>query len=87
MIKTTIAAFSLIALGSASSFCIAEEFARFTDSTEHAFSVDVPRGWAVTGGIARRSVMQPHVTLTLRSPGGLTFMALGNLHAYTYTLP
>jgi hypothetical protein len=65
----------------------AEEFVRYTDTTEHAFSLEVPRGWGVNGGIARRSMMQPHTALTLRSPGGLTQIALGNLHAYTYTLP
>jgi len=65
----------------------AEEFVRYTDTTEHAFSLEVPRGWGVKGGIARRSMMQPHTALTLRSPGGLTQIALGNLHAYTYTLP
>jgi hypothetical protein len=65
----------------------AQEFVRYTDTTERAFSLDVPRGWAVTGGMVRRSVMQAHAALTLRSPGGLTQMVLGNLDAYTYTLP
>lgn len=32
-------------------------------------------------------MLQAHTALTVRSPGGLTQMALGNLHAYTYTLP
>ena len=61
-------------------------WARYTDNTEHAFSIDVPRGWQVQGGIARRSPMQPHVVLTLRSPGGKTTMLLGNAEAFTYAV-
>jgi hypothetical protein len=83
VIIATVLGASLFAFGAG----LAEEFVSYTDPNEHAFTLGVPRGWTVNGGILRRSVLQPHTVVTLWSPRGLTHMAIGNLHAYSYTLP
>jgi hypothetical protein len=57
----------------------------FTDPHEHAFTIEVPRGWQATGGIMRRSALQPYSVVMLRSPGGATQMILGDSNAITYT--
>jgi hypothetical protein len=61
-------------------------WARFVDPNEKAYSLDVPQGWRVVGGIQRRSPMQPHSVLTLDSPGGATHIVLGNVDAFTYSV-
>ena len=57
----------------------------YTDPHEHAYTIEVPRGWQVSGGIMRRSALQPYSVVTLRSPGGATEMLLGDANAITYT--
>ena len=57
---------------------------RYTDRSEYAFTIDVPRGWHVAGGIFRRSPIQPHVVLLLESPEGRTELLLGNVEGYAY---
>jgi hypothetical protein len=59
---------------------------QYTEPAEHAYRIDVPRSWQVSGGIQRRSPMQPHSVLTLRSPGGVTEMVIGNVDAFTYSM-
>jgi hypothetical protein len=63
-----------------------QPFVRFVDPTEHAFSLDVPAGWLVQGGVRRRSPIQPHDVVTVTSPGGLAQIVLGNLDAYSYSV-
>jgi hypothetical protein len=57
----------------------------YTEPHEHAFTIEVPRGWQVSGGIMRRSALQPYSVVTLRSPGAATQMILGDSDAITYT--
>lgn len=57
---------------------------RFTDPTEHAFSIDVPQGWTVRGGMVRRSIMQAHPIISVISPRGTTQFVLGNVDGWTY---
>lgn len=84
-LRTAIAV--LLAFAGGSSRAAQDPWARHADTTEHAFTVDVPHGWQVSGGVVRRSPMQPHVVLTLRSPGGKTELLLGNAEAFTYSVP
>lgn len=79
-------AMTAILVMSASPALAQANFTQFVDPVERAFSVEVPAGWQVTGGMRRRSAMQAHPMVILRSPGGLTEMALGNLDAYTYSV-
>jgi hypothetical protein len=59
----------------------------FTDPTEGAFSLSVPQGWTVKGGVQRVSaaVAQPWVTAT--SPDGATVIALGDPSVPPFVLP
>jgi hypothetical protein len=59
---------------------------RYVDPKERAYTIDVPRGWQVNGGMQRRSPMQAHNVLRLRSPGGATQMTIGNVDGFTYSV-
>jgi hypothetical protein len=59
---------------------------RVVERREHAFSLDVPRGWKVQGGIFRRSAMQVHPLVILTSPGGATKMIIGNTEGFLYAV-
>jgi hypothetical protein len=63
----------------------AGEWTRFRDPTEGAFSLEVPTGWQVTGGLKRRSVNQPHPLLGVVSPDGLTKIVFGDPSAIAYS--
>ena len=58
---------------------------RYVEPKEHAYTIEVPRGWQVSGGIERRSPMQPHSVLRLTSPHGVAEIVLGNVDAYSYS--
>jgi hypothetical protein len=60
---------------------------RVVEPNEHAYSLLVPDGWSVEGGIQRRSATQPHSVVSLQSPGGITFILLGNPEAISYSTP
>jgi hypothetical protein len=57
---------------------------RFQDPTEAAFSLEVPEGWSVEGGLKRRSLNQPHPVVAVLSPDGLTTIVLGDPAAIAY---
>ena len=61
--------------------------ARYVEPNEQAYTIDVPGKWIVHGGIQRRSITQPHSVVMLQSPGGQTFMMLGNPAAISYSTP
>jgi hypothetical protein len=75
----------VLALTVATAMAQDSPFVLYTDPHEHAFTIEVPRGWQVSGGIMRRSALQPYSVVTLRSPGGATQMILGDSDAITYT--
>jgi len=59
----------------------------FVDPNEHAYSIEIPNGWQVSGGLQRRSAMQAHSIVFLRSPKGATQMVLGNVDNFSYSIP
>ncbi|HEY1725225.1 MAG TPA: hypothetical protein VGF89_07375 [Steroidobacteraceae bacterium] len=63
----------------------AGDWTQFRDPTEGAFTIDVPNGWQVVGGLKRRSVNQPHPLLGVVSPDGLTKIVLGDPSAIAYS--
>jgi hypothetical protein len=62
----------------------ADQWTSFRDPTEAAFTIDVPSGWQVSGGLKRRSVNQPHPVLGVTSPDGLTRIVFGDPNAVAY---
>ncbi len=62
----------------------AVEWTKFNDPGEGAFSLEVPAGWQVVGGIKRLSVNQPHPVVGVLSPDKLTKIVLGDPAAIAY---
>lgn len=60
---------------------------RFVDPNEASFSIDVPVGWRVSGGLARRNALQFWPWLTSVSPDGNTIVAFGDPSLQSYVLP
>jgi hypothetical protein len=63
----------------------AGQWSTFRDPTEAAFTIDVPSGWQVSGGLKRRSVNQPHPLLAVVSPDGLARILFGDPSAIAYS--
>jgi hypothetical protein len=53
-------------------------WAQFADPNEHAFTMDVPQGWRVKGGLVRRSPVDVSLFLRAISPDGGTMLLLGD---------
>jgi len=60
---------------------------RFVDPNEGSFQVDVPVGWHVSGGLARRNAMQMWPWLSAITPDGWTMIGLGDPGLQSYFLP
>lgn len=67
------------ATGAASGASSALEFVSWTDPTEMAFSLEVPAGWRVTGGIVRRPTF-PLSEAVISSPDGMVVVRLGDVN-------
>lgn len=80
-------AIALIVLSTGQAMAEDAVWTRLIDPTEHAFSLEVPKGWIVNAGVRRRSPIQPHFTVGLQSPGGATQMLLGNIDTISYSIP
>jgi hypothetical protein len=74
----------LSAMSAVAAHASASEWTSFRDPTEAAFTIDVPSGWQVSGGLKRRSVNQPHPVLAVASPDGLTRIVFGDPNAIAY---
>jgi len=59
----------------------------FQDPFEQAFSVEVPRGWKVRGGLFRMGFSDERPMVDLLSPDGRINVRLGDLSIPTYTMP
>ncbi len=60
---------------------------KFDDSTEKAFSVDVPQGWTVKGGLFRLGFSDERAMVDLTSPDGKTNVRLGDVSIPSYSVP
>ena len=65
----------------------AVSFATWRDPNEGAFTVSVPRGWTVTGGLRRASQIDPRAAVDLRSPDGVMHVFLGDFSIGTFEVP
>jgi hypothetical protein len=59
----------------------------FTDPYEDAFTIDVPRGWKVAGGVVRKVSLLPNLVLRVLSPDRRTLLALGDPDSGPYNSP
>ena len=77
---------AIIALSSGQAVAQDTNWTRVSDHTEHAFSVDVPTGWKVNGGVIRRSPMQPHIVIQSSHRVVARQFILGNVNAISYAI-
>lgn len=59
----------------------------FEDPVEHAFTVEVPRGWTVKGGLIRMGYSDARPVVDLKSPDGRTNVRLGDVTIPNYFVP
>jgi hypothetical protein len=62
------------------------EWASFEDPTEHAFRVEVPRGWSARGGSIRMGASDLRYMLDLTSPDERINIRLGDLALPVYSI-
>ena len=59
----------------------------FTDPTENAFTLQVPQGWSVKGGVQRASPTAATTWVSATSPDGATTISIGDPSIPGFTLP
>jgi len=59
----------------------------FTDPNENAFSIEVPRGWKVVGGVVRKIPLWPSAVVRALSPDQRTLLAMGDPDSVPYQAP
>ena len=59
----------------------------FTDPSETAFSIEVPQGWRVAGGVFRKIPLWGSAVVRTLSPDGRTLIALGDPDSVPYGAP
>ena len=62
-------------------------YTAFPDPLEQAFTVEVPQGWKVRGGLFRLGYSDERPMVDLLSPDGQTNVRLGDVSIPTYTTP
>lgn len=62
-------------------------WSHFQDPFEHAFTLDVPQGWTVRGGLFRLGYSDERPMVDLRSPDGAIEIRLGDVAIPSYTAP
>lgn len=60
---------------------------QFQDPFEHAFSVHVPRGWTVRGGLFRFGYSDERGMVDVKSPDGKIAVRIGDVSVPSYALP
>jgi hypothetical protein len=59
----------------------------FTEPSEHAFTMEVPEGWAVNGSQMRRAALEFSPFVRTLSPDKMTYLMVGEPTLLTYTPP
>ena len=62
-------------------------YVRWTDPNENAFSVEVPRGWKVEGGLRRLAPTDVRGEIDITSPDGLVRVTAGDFEIPTFSEP
>jgi hypothetical protein len=60
---------------------------RFEDPLEHAFSLSVPQGWTVQGGLFRLGFADHRMMVSMKSPDGKFDLRIGDVSIPNYALP
>jgi len=68
----------MLAWGIAGGQPVAENWTRFADPNEHAFTIDVPAGWQAHGGLVRRGPVDYSYFLRVLSPDQQVMLILGD---------
>jgi hypothetical protein len=63
------------------------EYVTFQDPKEGAFTLDVPRGWTVTGGLYRFAPVDTRPSLLVKSPDGKVSISAGDHELPAFTVP
>lgn len=63
------------------------KFVRWVEPREHSFSVEIPQGWAVEGGVNWLSQIDPQQFVRLKSPNGKINVYLGDPEILTREVP
>jgi hypothetical protein len=63
------------------------QWQKFVDPNEGSFWMEVPSGWQISGGLARRNALQFWPWITAVSPDGDTIIAFGDPNLQSYVLP
>jgi hypothetical protein len=66
---------------------IVRHWQAFSDPNENAFQIEMPQGWRVGGGTARRSALQFRLWSTAVSPDGSTILSINDPQAPYYVAP
>jgi hypothetical protein len=60
---------------------------QYQDPNEHAFTLDVPRGWTVKGGMFRFGYSDARLMVDMHSPDGKIEIQLGDARVPVYVIP
>jgi hypothetical protein len=63
------------------------QWVRYSDSSEGAFSIDIPVGWQVQGGMYRFGYFDVRWMIDVRSLDGKTIVRLDDVNVPPYVLP
>jgi hypothetical protein len=59
----------------------------YTDPVEHAFTIAVPAGWRVSGGLKRMNAVDIRTGVDVVSPDGAIHLFFGDLNVPVFTVP
>jgi len=59
----------------------------FSDPYENAFTIEVPQGWKVAGGVVRKNPLWPSLVLRALAPDRRTLIAIGDADSVPYKAP
>ena len=62
-------------------------WATYTDPSEHAFSIAVPAGWRVSGGLRRMNAVDIRTGVDAVSPDGAIHLFFGDVNVPVFTVP
>jgi hypothetical protein len=62
-------------------------YATFTEPSEHAFTMELPSGWAAVGSLMRRGALEISPFVRTLSPDRLTYLMVGEPTLLSYTPP
>jgi hypothetical protein len=84
--KTLALAVALISSTALISPAWSQGYTKFVDPRESAFSIEVPQGWSVQGGLLRHSALAYNFVLQLQSPDG-QHIEIGDANILPFTAP